>query len=350
MASYLVTPTIITQSAESPVHVAWKETDGKLYYLKHFDEQMTNTVGPLFHTANPYAGDRLMKTWYLNFTGFKFIWPYGATSPTLPVTGFEIVLKTQRSGRIVDDTVQLVNKNKVVGTNYASINLGMTKIYGGFQDTWGLTFTNVNEVLALIQDPTFGVTVRLQSHPSWPHREVPGIDTVLIRLLNDTSTDLRGYNILTGKRPGGGYGSDTVEEDGFSEGDSDGQAVSRGRRPGVGETSLKPIISAKGKLPGLDNYNMRTSPPTGYGGSPAYIGSSDGYQGSTGYLGSTNYVGSAGFVGSTGFMGSGSGTVTGIPDISYLPARGNYIGESYNILNLGIILFWDGSTWVRIGT
>lgn len=349
MASYLVTPTIITQSAESPAHVAWKETDGKLYYLKHFDEQMTNTVGPLFHTANPYAGDRTMKTWYLNFSGFKFIWPQGATSPTLPITGFEVVVKSQRSGRIVDDTVQIISKDKVIGNNYASINLGMTKIYGGFQDTWGLTFANNNDVLAMVLDPTFGVVVRFQSHPSWPHREVPGIDTVLIRLLNDTSTDLRGYNILTGKRPGGGFGSDTVEEDGQSTGDIDSQVPSKGLMPGVGPGG-KPIISAKGTLPGLDNYNMRTSPISGYTGSPSYMGSGTGYQGTTGYLSSTAYVGSGAYAGSAGYVGTGAGVVTGIPNISYLPARGSYIGEAYNILNLGIILYWNGNTWVQIGS
>jgi hypothetical protein len=54
----------------------------------------------------------------------------------------------------------------------------MTKIYGGSNDTWGLGIADPE----MIRNSSFGITMRFQSHPYWPHKESMLIDSVAIRI------------------------------------------------------------------------------------------------------------------------------------------------------------------------
>ena len=51
------------------------------------------------------------------------------------------------------------------------------KVYGGENDTWETTLSAQN-----INDPTFGITLRFQSHPNWPHKSSPIINAVELRI------------------------------------------------------------------------------------------------------------------------------------------------------------------------
>jgi len=50
-------------------------------------------------------------------------------------------------------------------------------IYGSTDDLWGTNLT-IND----IQDPSFGVVVSLQSHPTIPHRDIGYIDQISLRV------------------------------------------------------------------------------------------------------------------------------------------------------------------------
>jgi hypothetical protein len=82
-----------------------------------------------------------------------------------------------RFGRITDDTVQLCLNNNEIGENRANLLLDPIKTYGSQNDLWETTLTN-SDVL----NPTFGIILRFQSHPRWPHKSTPMIDSVQIRI------------------------------------------------------------------------------------------------------------------------------------------------------------------------
>ena len=82
-----------------------------------------------------------------------------------------------RLGRITDETVQLCRNNELIGDNHASLNLDLIKIYGSDTDNW-----NTNLTMSNIQNSSFGVVLRFQSHPNWPHKSSPLIDAVELRI------------------------------------------------------------------------------------------------------------------------------------------------------------------------
>ncbi len=134
------------------------------------------TVKNLTHIANPATGDLRNKTWALNCTNLNAI--------TLPetITGLQIDISGQRNGRIVDEIIQLTYQGSAIGNNnfvYMTDPDGHLLItnqstYGGPTDLWGTTLTP-----EIIQDPSFGVILKFQSHPYYPHSCGMFLDSVL---------------------------------------------------------------------------------------------------------------------------------------------------------------------------
>ena len=56
--------------------------------------------------------------------------------------------------------------------------LDNVKLFGGEYDSWELETLD----LSMLTDPSFGLGVRFQSHPNWPHRESPMINYIRLRV------------------------------------------------------------------------------------------------------------------------------------------------------------------------
>jgi hypothetical protein len=164
MTTAWTSPTIITQYAEAgaeSVHVPWTGTIMPL-----------STDGSLEHIARSPKHDIRTKTYYLKFTGFNF--------ENLPATisGIELKLDVQRRGRVTDETVDLYVADQAVGNNQATLELVPTKIYGGETDLWAME----NLLLADVEDNNFGVVIRFQAHPHWPHKDHAFVNAVELRI------------------------------------------------------------------------------------------------------------------------------------------------------------------------
>ena len=140
------------------------------------------TVAPLMHIARQPRNDITMKTYYLQCTGYNF----QNLPPT--ISNISIKLTMNRGGRIADDTIQLVYQGASMGTNLAlpaqtkvsqSSTLEPITIYGGSISNFEF---NSGIDLSMVQDSTFGVLLRFQSHPMWPHKTAPGIDCVELQI------------------------------------------------------------------------------------------------------------------------------------------------------------------------
>jgi hypothetical protein len=164
-------PSIVSQYAEHPIHIAW-DLDNNLNGLQSADANSLKTVKDLLFISNPTANNIRMKTWFLSASGYNF-----ENIPT-QISGIEVMLGMKRGGRITDDTVQLQYNGGLIGDNKATFDLDMIKTYGGSLDLWEVG--SISPVI--LGDPTFGVVVRFQSHPQWPHRETPLIDYLKMRI------------------------------------------------------------------------------------------------------------------------------------------------------------------------
>ena len=166
-------PNTITQYAEpggEDGHVSWLEVDN-FNSLKAFDGKSVRTSRDLLHIAREPRHDTTEKTYYLKITNFNFV--------GLPQTlsGIELKISMNRVGRITDETVQLCLNNDLKGLNHATRDLSLIKIYGSETDMWE---TNLN--MQDIQHPSFGIILRFQSHPNWPHKSTPLVDAVELRI------------------------------------------------------------------------------------------------------------------------------------------------------------------------
>jgi len=166
-------PTTIRQYAEVGAedhHVAWLNVDN-FSPLKTLDGRSIRTARDLIHIARDPRHDILEKTYYLEATGFVF--------HTLPevISGIELKITMNRFGRITDETIQLCLGNDMIGENQATLELDPIKIYGSDSNLWGTELT-----LSDIQRPDFGIAMRFQSHPRWPHRSSAMIDVVEMRV------------------------------------------------------------------------------------------------------------------------------------------------------------------------
>lgn len=163
-------PNSVRQYAEHESHVSWDGVDNFLG-LKRGDGRYLKTSKDLVHISCPLTNDIRSTTWYLEATNFNFSNIVGT------VTGIEVQLDAKRGGRISDETIQLCHNGQPLSDNMATPPLDMSKIYGGSTNDWNVDIIDNTE----FQDVSFGVLLRFQSHPFWPHRESMLIDSVAIR-------------------------------------------------------------------------------------------------------------------------------------------------------------------------
>ena len=166
-------PTTVTQYPEQGgenAHIEW-DNSTEFSGLTNLDGKFVKTTSDLIHIAREPRHDITQKTYYLKVTGFNF------TALPETLSGIEMRLSMNRGGRITDETIQFCLNDTLIGDNQATLDLDPTKIYGGEDTIW-----NSNLTLANIQDPLFGVVLRFQSHPRWPHKSSPLIDAVELRI------------------------------------------------------------------------------------------------------------------------------------------------------------------------
>ena len=186
-------PTVINTIQDSSL-TAWT-TQGNLVGA---DLNQVKTVTPLTSVSVNLAGStsskdanppatveirdeiRYMRTQQLRVTGF-------GVNITGTVVGCEIEIQGQRYNRCADWDIRLVHAGDKIGDNQRiKIELNdrdqpnyirNTETYGSSTSTWGADLS-----AAVINDPTFGVSIELVSHPITPHRDTPSIDSVSLRV------------------------------------------------------------------------------------------------------------------------------------------------------------------------
>ena len=134
------------------------------------------TEGLLFHRSNPACGDLVNKTQALLFK-------FNITNAPDIISGLELRIVAQRNGRATDEQIQLSYQDQAIGANNFNyitdeegrISLHNDTTYGGPTDTWGTTLTP-----QIVQDPSFGVLLKFQGHPYYPHNSNMYLDRVLL--------------------------------------------------------------------------------------------------------------------------------------------------------------------------
>ena len=170
------TPFNITQHAEYEKNIQWQRGAGN--YDLNLATAPLQTVREVLYISNDGHAPLREKTWFLHFTDFRIEAP--AT-----ISGIELRTTIRRKGRILDETVILRHNDIVIGENKINYNLDdMNHVpisnvtsYGGPTDIWSASLTK-----EIVEDASFGITLRLQSHVFYPHRETPLIDSVELRV------------------------------------------------------------------------------------------------------------------------------------------------------------------------
>ena len=124
------------------------------------------TEKELRHISNPACGDLRNRTQSLVFLNFNIF------NPPSVISGIELRVVGQRNGRVADDQIQLTYQGEPIGENnfnyYTDIDghlsLKNDTTYGSPTDLWGAEITP-----EMLQDPSFGVILKFQSHPYYPH-------------------------------------------------------------------------------------------------------------------------------------------------------------------------------------
>ena len=168
-------PTIISQYPEpeaESAHIQWDDSKGYYAIQNRDDKQSLMTNGTLYHFSRSPKTDIRTKTYFLKVQGFNFL--------NLPVvlSGIELRLSTNRFGRITDETIQLCMGNELLGDNLADLILDPIKVYGSGTHLWNIKNLSITD----IQNPNFGVVIRFQSHPQYPHRDGAYINAVELRI------------------------------------------------------------------------------------------------------------------------------------------------------------------------
>lgn len=161
----------VTQYAEVSAHIPWNGESNGYLAVKRDDGTVLTTTKSLVHIANPTVNDIKNKTNYLYLKDFRL------TDLPDVISGVEIEISMGRGGRITDETIQLMYNDTFIGENRAYYKLDEITIYGGPADLHAADITP-----ALLSDVEFGIGVRYQSHPMWPHREIPRIDYIRLRV------------------------------------------------------------------------------------------------------------------------------------------------------------------------
>lgn len=173
MTTEWTTPTLFSQYAETSaedIHVPWDAS--KFNALKNIDNQRLGLNGVLTHIARSPKTDTTNKTYYLTAQGFNF-----NNIPEV-ISGIELRINTERRGRITDDTIQLLIDNQPIGVNKANLDVDPIKTYGGPTDLWDIE----NILVENLRQSTFGVLVRFQSHPRYPHKDGAYISGIELRI------------------------------------------------------------------------------------------------------------------------------------------------------------------------
>lgn len=159
MSTIWTYPKTVIQYAEDESHVSWS--------TETFEPVIKMIGGvslskPLLHIARQPKNDIKMKTWYVKATNFNF--------QNLPevINGIKFRFTVDRVGRVFDETIQLTVNDEPVGENKCSQSVDAVQTYGGENDVW-----EVENLSNIINDPSFGIVVRLKSHPHWPHKSTP---------------------------------------------------------------------------------------------------------------------------------------------------------------------------------
>jgi hypothetical protein len=164
-------PSVVVQLGEEP-NIAWVTavpSDG-IFLL----QRRWQTARPLRHIANPASGPIRDSTFALICTGFNI--------PLLDeINGIEVRVTGQRNGRVADETIQLTYENSAIGRNNFNyetdeegrLPLFNKTVYGSSTDMWGTEVTP-----QMLQDSSFGVILKFQSHPYYPHSSDMQIESV----------------------------------------------------------------------------------------------------------------------------------------------------------------------------
>jgi len=173
MSTNWASPTIFSQYSASggeTIDTAWDDS-------KNFIELTTTsfgglqTDGTLYHISRSPKLDLKNKTYYLQCTGFNF-----TNFPTV-VSGIEVNLIVNRYGRATDETISLCLGGNSIGANRAQSLIIPEIVYGSTTDLWSTNLTIAN-----VQDPTFGIILRFQAHPDWPHNDPMLIEALTMRI------------------------------------------------------------------------------------------------------------------------------------------------------------------------
>ena len=173
---FIYTPNSIEQLSEFPdQEIGWKNTVNlNSGYLLN---SRWSTVKALHHFDNPASGDLRTRSWALACTNFQI------TELPEVISGIGLNLKTQRNGRIVDEQIQLFYDGSPIGTNnfiYSTDSEGHLTLlndtnYGGPTDLWNAEITP-----EMLQDSAFGVILKFQGHPYYPHLSTMFLDAVTL--------------------------------------------------------------------------------------------------------------------------------------------------------------------------
>lgn len=163
-------PTDINGAQPDELEITWQ-----------FLKRRFKTIRPLKHISNPATGDIRERTQALILKGFNI------PNDINPI-GIEVLIKGQRNGRICDEIIQLWYQGELIGDNnffYITDADGHLKItnestYGGPTNTWGTNLTS-----AILSDPEFGIMVKFQSHPYYPHNDIMILDSVSLTVYEE---------------------------------------------------------------------------------------------------------------------------------------------------------------------
>jgi hypothetical protein len=162
--SYIYNTNTVLGAQPSEFEVTWKSAGTRW-----------QTVNPLTHLSNPACGDLRNSTQALLFVNFQM------TNLPEVISGIVLQVNTQRNGRATDEIVQLTYQGEPIGTNHVDyytdveghLTLDNSATYGSSTDTWGVDLTP-----EMLQDPSFGVRLKFQAHPYYPHSSGMFIDSV----------------------------------------------------------------------------------------------------------------------------------------------------------------------------
>jgi hypothetical protein len=172
-------PTVVNGVQPEDTDITWQgfSTNDSGFMLN----QRLRTTRPLKHISNPAAGDIRERTQALIIKGFNI-------PDTINPVGISVEITGQRNGRICDEIIQLWHQGELIGDNnffYITDTSGHLLItnqstYGGPTNTWGTTLTP-----ELLSDPEFGIMVKFQSHPYYPHNDIMILDSVSLTVYEE---------------------------------------------------------------------------------------------------------------------------------------------------------------------